>query len=594
VNPAGRRMVGLAPDYPLESARLADFYPTNLRSYVTAVILKAIRATGCWQGETTFRHWRTGKSIPVSNGHFVVRDPDTGETIGMATITRDISQIKRAQDELAASNRRLAETADKLAENQLLLRAILDNSPSAILIKDLDGRYLRVNKQTERLSGKRESEIVGRLDFEVFPQALASRLRGNDQIVLETTAPLITEERIQLGAVESICIVSKFPLRNDAGKVFAICSIWSDITERKRAEERLAQAAADLREAQHVARVGSFTWDHDSDTAHWSDELYQLFGRDPSAGVPRLFEEDAHVFAPESLKRFRKALKRTLEDGTPYETDVEVIRPDGSTRWATARGEPIRDKNGRITGVHGTAQDVTELKQLERMREEWTSVVAHDLRQPIGVIGAAADLLPELGLSNGQERGIADRIRSAAQGLARMVDDLLDISALESKRLALQCDWVDPHEVLREVVERLAYLTSNNRVVLEDGEKTRRIRGDPMRLGQVLGNLISNAVKYGEKGGEIRIGLEQHDTEVEISVTNRGQGIPPEELARLFSRFRRSKKAHGSSVAGLGVGLYIAKGLVEAHRGRIWADSTPGETTTFHFTVPSEPPSPER
>ena len=108
-----------------------------------------------------------------------------------------------------------------------------------------------------------------------------------------------------------------------------------------------------------------------------------------------------------------------------------------------------------------------------------------------------------------------------------------------------------------------------------------------MRIGQVLGNLISNAVKYGDKGTDIVVRIEQRGTEVEIVVENRGPGISADDVANIFKRFARSAKARQSGAPGLGVGLYIAKELVEAHGGRIWVDSTPGQTTTFHVALPS-------
>jgi signal transduction histidine kinase len=114
---------------------------------------------------------------------------------------------------------------------------------------------------------------------------------------------------------------------------------------------------------------------------------------------------------------------------------------------------------------------------------------------------------------------------------------------------------------------------------------------DANRIEQVVGNLLSNARKYGDAEAEIRIDVEGRDEEVEVTVTNRGRGIGPEEVPTLFQRFMRSKASRASNIAGMGLGLYICKGIVDAHGGRIWVESTPGETTRFHFTLPARPPS---
>src|SRR6476661_2801537 len=203
----------------------------------------------------------------------------------------------------------------------------------------------------------------------------------------------------------------------------------------------------------------------------------------------------------------------------------------------------------------------------------------------------AASALPEVHQAS-PEKGheLIKRISSAADGLARLVDDLLDLSLLEARRLTLDRQWVKPQALVTEAVDRLSHLTAGRRVNVRHADDLPDVFVDQMRIGQVLGNLISNAVKYGDKGSDIDVCVELHGTEVDIAVENRGPGIPPDEIEHLFERFVRSARARHSSVRGLGVGLYIARELVVAHQGRIWVDSTPGETTTFHVSLPSRPP----
>jgi signal transduction histidine kinase len=168
-----------------------------------------------------------------------------------------------------------------------------------------------------------------------------------------------------------------------------------------------------------------------------------------------------------------------------------------------------------------------------------------------------------------------------------MVDDLLDMSRIEARRLSLEQVWADPRVMLHEALERLSHLTTGTRVAVTEAGSPSQVFVDPVRFDQILGNLIGNAVKHGAKNGEIRVHVEQRGGEVEISVTNQGRGIEPDQLSRIFTRFGRSKSTHGSEVPGLGLGLYIAKGLVEAHGGHMWVDSVLNNTTTFHFTLPS-------
>ena len=588
LNPAGRRMVGLAPNFPVGSTQIEQYYPLEARSFAKDVILKQMLEHGHWQGETSLRHWKTEQAIPVSDTHFLVRDPETSRLIGMATITRDISSEKHGRNDLEAANRQLADALRDLGESQRFLQAILDFTPNGIVIKDLEGHYLVINRRLEQVIGMSAAEARGKLDHELFAPEVAQRFRNNDRIVRETLAPLVTEERVHTHGPANVYLVNKFPLMGDDARPFAICAIWSDITERKRAEEALTQSMEDLREAQRVAHVGSWRWNPHTGAARWSEELYRIFGLDATSPPPRLLSPESNIFVPESRERLVAAIDKLFKHGTPYQMDLELNHPDGTTRWVATHGDAVRDDKGNVVEVSGTAQDITQLRELERLREEWMSVIAHDLRQPIGVIASAAEFLPELhaGKMNETEMNFARRIGSAARTLARMVDDLLDLSLLEADRLKLERAWVDPRGLVRETVERLSHVTGEGRVKVAEHGKAARVFADPMRVDQVLGNLISNAVKYGDANAEIVVDIDRHEDEVELSVTNRGKGIEPDDLPRIFGRFVRSKTAPSSGAPGLGVGLYIAKGLIEAHGGRMWAESTPGEKTTFHLTLP--------
>src|SRR5205085_1170037 len=243
--------------------------------------------------------------------------------------------------------------------------------------------------------------------------------------------------------------------------------------------------------------------------AEWSDELFHIFAVDPNRGVPRILSDDAHLFTAESGKRMRAAVDLLRMNGESYELDLEIVRPDGSTGWVTARGEAVRDERGQIVAITGTAEDITRLKELQRLREEWMSIIAHDLRQPVGVIAMAADFLPTLHESklSEKEQEMMDRIGSSAHTLARMVEDLLDLSLLEADRLKLERTWVDPSALVHETVDRLFPIAGDRPLNVIDCQKS-HVFVDPMRIGLVLGNLISNAVKYGDPKTEIVVRLE--------------------------------------------------------------------------------------
>jgi PAS domain S-box-containing protein len=275
---------------------------------------------------------------------------------------------------------------------------------------------------------------------------------------------------------------------------------------------------------------------------------------------------------------------------------VTTMRRELLLRHSTGRmvpmlvsAAPVFDQQGKQSGAVTIFQDVSALKELERLRKEWASVVAHDLRQPLGVIAIDAEAIARM-LEEGQfERcsKIINRIRRSAQHLNKMIDDLVDVSRIEARRLKLDRVETDLAAWLDDVVDRLSLLADGHPVRLEKTIASAAACVDAGRIEQVLGNLASNAAKYGEPGAEIGVRLSRRGEEFEFAVTNRGPGILPEELPRLFERFSRSEARRRKGVPGLGLGLYICRGLVEAHGGRLWAESVLGETTTFFFTIPS-------
>jgi signal transduction histidine kinase len=167
-----------------------------------------------------------------------------------------------------------------------------------------------------------------------------------------------------------------------------------------------------------------------------------------------------------------------------------------------------------------------------------------------------------------------------------MIRDLLDSSRIETRRLALERRVVDLAALVPSVVERAVEMTRNHVVTVTIWSKLPPINADPGRIEQVLTNLLTNAAKYGNSRSEIQVRLGVENDVVKVGVTNRGPGIRPEELYSIFNRFIRTRSAQQRTREGLGLGLYIAKGIVEAHGGRMWAESTLGETTTFWFTLP--------
>jgi signal transduction histidine kinase len=223
------------------------------------------------------------------------------------------------------------------------------------------------------------------------------------------------------------------------------------------------------------------------------------------------------------------------------------------------------------------------------LREEFAGVIAHDLRTPIHAILMQLDMLLR-GAPNGDVQVPASRLRRLRHGgerLAQMVNDLLDATRIEVMRLSLQRELVSLPDAVNALLDRIAPTLGEHSVEVAIEEQPPRVFVDPARLDQILTNLLENAAKYSDPGTRILVRIRSEGAGALVSVEDRGAGIPAEELPKLFDRFYQAKRARAKR-AGLGLGLYITKGLVEAHGGRISVESVVNQGSTFRFWLPAQ------
>jgi signal transduction histidine kinase len=229
------------------------------------------------------------------------------------------------------------------------------------------------------------------------------------------------------------------------------------------------------------------------------------------------------------------------------------------------------DQAGRLE--RAVLRDIVgQLQDRERLRAEWTAIVVHELRRPLTMIDLSAQLLQETTPAHGPEvQHRLEQIRRAVEELSRLTNDLLDASCIDARAMRVEPVPVQIAELAQDAIAHCPDLAERCLLRAEPGARLLAL-ADPHRIEQVLGNLLENAVKYGDSEARIEVDIGAHEQGVRVTVSSRGPGIPASRLSRVFDRFERSPQS-GLKKPGLGLGLFIAKGLVEAHGGRIWANS---------------------
>ena len=281
----------------------------------------------------------------------------------------------------------------------------------------------------------------------------------------------------------------------------------------------------------------------------------------------------------------------------------EVIdHPDVNILFKQAQAVPLKYhevnfEDGRVYNAHYTPlkgigwlvtmQDISHLKQLDHMKSDFVHTVSHDLRSPLTSVLGYTELVGRAGALNEQQIEFIDRIRSSVKNITTLVDELLDLSRLEAGFDTLR-ETVHLEDTLKLALDTMEgqFRLNNQSIQLEVGDDLPSIRANPIRLRQLLDNLLTNAAKYSPSGSTIRISLLDEDSWIILSVADEGPGIPQSEQGRIFEKFYRASNVP-DKIGGTGLGLAIVQSIVDSHQGRIWVESVEGKGSTFFVVLPA-------
>jgi PAS domain S-box-containing protein len=359
-----------------------------------------------------------------------------------------------------------------------------------------------------------------------------------------------------------------------------------DALDRARRDATLRAAVLDA--ALEAAPVGVVIYDRAGAILQMNRAARAGLGYDEqAAGLPmeeRLRRLDLRDEHERPLAAEETPAGRAFRGETVVDLVLRVRTADGKDRLISAAAAPIHASAEEIAGVVATYHDVTAVHRLNEQVQNLVRVVSHDLRTPLGVVLLQGELLARSPDAATARRGAT--IKSAAQRMGMLVQDMVDLARVETRQLRLDLVDLDLRAWVGEAVATLAGVLPTGRLRVEVAPDVPRVRADPGRLERVLANLLSNAVKYSPAESGILLAAARHELGARLSVTDAGRGIPADELPKVFDRYYRAPGA-ATYGEGLGLGLFITRQLVEAHGGRIWAESEAGRGSTFHVVLPA-------
>jgi two-component system CheB/CheR fusion protein len=372
------------------------------------------------------------------------------------------------------------------------------------------------------------------------------------------------------------------PLRNDAGEITGASAVLVDVTARERAQRRAHEALqaseANFRGFFDSAAVGAALVNDEGRFINVNDRYCEItgYGRDELLTMSP-FQLDHPDDREEDLQRVRRALS---DPAGSYHAEKRYIRKDGGIRWVLVAANFIRDEQQRPVQTVAVCLDMSERKRAEdalhesdRLKDEFLATLAHELRNPLAPLKSAAELMR---CADAREtewcRNVIDR---QVMHMTRLIDDLLDVSRITRDKLELRTARVELEDVINGAIEasRPMLERCEQTLTTELPEAPVQLEGDHVRLTQVFTNLLTNAAKFTESAGTIRLKAAVDGDGVTVSVTDSGVGIASEELSRVFDKFYQSPKRGTRFLGGLGIGLSLVQRLVELHGGRIEARS---------------------
>ncbi|MCC7548344.1 MAG: response regulator [Burkholderiales bacterium] len=401
-------------------------------------------------------------------------------------------------------------------------------------------------------------------------------------------------------AVSAISALLVAALAHQRGRALEALRVLNRDLEEGVAERTstLARERERLTVALRAGQMGVYEWRVGERSVWWSPEMYAVFGVESGVFTPTVESFNALVFRGDRAELWRET-EESLSAREVFTHEYRIVRPDGAVRWVVNRAHVGLDRAGNVQGMTGVAADITERKlaeqalhEADRRKDEFIVTLAHELRNPLAPIRNAVEVVK--GAATPAQRDWAGRVieRQVVQ-MARLLDDLLDvsrISRISRKTVDLRIERVALAAVVESAIETSQPLIQAGRheLVVRLPEEPVWIETDSLRLAQVLSNLLNDAAKYTEAGGRIELAAQRTPMQVAVSVQDNGIGIEAEMLARVFEMFLQDKPALELSQGGLGIGLSLAKRLVEAMNGQIEVRSEgPGRGSTFTVRLPA-------
>jgi PAS domain S-box-containing protein len=495
-------------------------------------------------------------------------------------------ELTATNEELALVNERLVAAQQKIEEGEAALRLAINAANFGTWFIHSVTRQFVTDARLKELFGYYPDED---LSIEQAIAQITEEYRGFVATKLENaiynngdydvTYPVIGLHDNRLRWLRAIGNLKADP----SGAFSAFTGVVMDITEQYLAANEIKRAEENLRMAIDAAGLGTYYINAADRIFVASPKLKEFFGFRPDEEVP--YDAAINQIHPDYRQRAADQVEAAFTSGERFDMEYPIIgHHDGKTRWVRGIGE-IQQRDGKeiFTGV---LNEITERKQDELRKNDFIGMVSHELKTPLTSLTAIVQLL-QAKLKHNEDPFVPGSLEKAniqVKKMSNMINGFLNVSRLESGKIVIDKQPFTVGYLIREVMDE-TNLTGATHVIQLDHCDDVTLNADRDKIGSVLSNLLSNAVKYSPKGSTIKVNCKEGQNQVEISVTDEGLGIRPEDRDHIFERYYRVESNYTKHISGFGIGLYLSAEIIQRHSGKIWVESD-GDGSTFKFSLP--------
>ena len=476
----------------------------------------------------------------------------------------------------------------KMSED--LFRTLIEKSSDAIQLVNAEGKILYTSESIKNVLGYTPEELEG-LGIAPFmhPDDIDYFMKNFQGLIKEPGGQIILNYRVKHKDGSWAWLETIGVNHLHTPNINALVGNFRNITDRKNAEEKLKENEARLNIALEAGEIGVWDWDVVSNKITWTDKVYDIHEVQKNSFDGEFVNYVSRVY-PEDKKRFEEAVQSALQNKAPYNIEFRIITAKGNIKWVSTSATVLFE-NDKPVRMLGATIDITKRKELEKQKDEFLAIASHELKTPVTSLKAYGQVLQMVFEQKGDSSSVASlqKMDSQINKLTSLISALLDVTKIQSGKLIMQEEEYDFNELLNEIIDELQF-TTRQHTIIKKLDESKKVYGDKERIGQVLTNLIANAIKYSPGSDKIIVTTELRNESIMFCVQDFGVGIAKDKQPKVFEQFFRVSDEKENTFPGLGLGLYISSDIIKRQNGKIWLESSEENGSTFCFTIPVKQP----